>query len=1024
MADGALIAQSAREKSPNAGAFGECKRCDKRGLPVLPLRFAYVPKDTDYRRYQVGTPGFSLEGGELALRKLSDGYLYVLDERAGGSWRAFAVTEDGQLWEFPAKGPAPDRAAFTCKRAGHTVRSSMFSIPKPDEAQRIWMAYTSVRYTDVELNTYKKACLGDDIRDESGNALSGRFQMFHVSTLMTLENSGALAQAQARAVDAEGKVFTGVVPEYDGRHARFSESTYAGRDLRAESLEIAKRMYTVRPKGGGVTVFLEDPIGIALEIRHYAKLVNAKVAAINAKYSRQLKVDGLTKQMEAAWKKGGAEKQVEWLEDYAPCLDSARVQAYRDAYKREMGTLPGLLQSICMDTQTWMKRFTFKLAANNDFNRDDTASCRAFSGQVGTLLAGLGMTPSERDFALAMLKQVNEDNLWYRVLTANQKTLLNYLKEDKVSDVYDMFKNTYSAVDEWAATYSELSASLKVGAGQAVSRAPGAAAALAEKDAFFRGTLPIFDALKGAIFSLQGFLSDVRLASLKQTRVLAMAGMLWFNTLTIPVAESGTLAEFVRKDKEAVWGSRLADRVVSQTDAAGVRSTRLNIGDVTDELGELSHFRIVRVSFAFAALEATSGRLVVQTGTLTMESAVTELRTQGVVAGTIGAATGEASLARLARAAPGTNFGSETLKLIRNGGANGLLAVVAGAFQAISLVSEFGKLSDKSGAQDYAKIAAPAIGLVGATAELTAAGLAVSQHIEGAGVEKMLLGLSAKKIAGLGGILGGAAGVITGVCTILEGRDIKNSGDEDAGNFTMLAGLAIGVGGVFGIAGGFAGGGSMLILGLGPVGWAVLAIGAALVGITLLFMAQDAKDNPLQTWIKSSCLGVNNKYSDVAAENAAYAALFVLPLEVKQEWRQGASILGYSFGGTVVVDIDAPSLTPDSWLEYELTAYMKDGRKLTASERRLAKSAPGTGLVDPAKISMGRPPGLSEGGNGRVFGQSEKGGSQWEITYLEDALIKIEVTFKYWPDKKTNPELILPSPSGKIASITARDAKK
>lgn len=1023
MADGALIAQSAREKSPNAGAFGECKRCDKRGLPVLPLRFAYVPKDTDYRRYQVGTPGFSLEGGELALRKLSDGYLYVLDERAGGSWRAFAVTEDGQLWEFPAKGPAPDRAAFTCKRAGHTVRSSMFSIPKPDEAQRIWMAYTSVRYTDVELNTYKKACLGDDIRDESGNALSGRFQMFHVSTLMTLENSGALAQAQARAVDAEGKVFTGVVPEYDGRHARFSESTYAGRDLRAESLEIAKRMYTVRPKGGGVAVFLEDPIGIALEIRHYAKMVNAKIAAVKGKYSRQLKVDELIKQMEAAWKKGGMEKHNEWIEDYASCLDNGRVQTYRNAYKQEMGTLPGLLLGICMDTQTWMKRFTFKLAVGNDFNRDDVACCKAFTSQVGTLLAGLGMTSSERDFASAMLVEINEDNLWYRVLTANQKTLLKYLKEDKVGDVYDMFKNAYSAVDEWTSTYSELASRLKVSGGQALANAPGAAAALSETDAFFRGTLPLIDALKGAIFSLQGFISDARLASLKQTRALAMAGMLWFNTMAIPLAESGTLAEFARKDKEAVWGNRLADRATTQVDADGVHSMRMNVGDVMDELGEAAHVRIVRVSFAFGVIDGTSGRLVVRTGTLTMESVTRELQAQGAIVAAIGASE-NANLARLAQAAPGTNHGSETLKLVRNGGANGVLSVIAGAFQAVSLASSLGEAQKKGGVTNYAKVAAPVIGLVGAVAEFTAAGMAMSQHIEGKGIEKILLGMSAKKIAGIGGILGGAAGVITGIMTITDGFKTVSDGDNDAGVLTGLAGISMMVGGGFGIAGGIAGA-SGVCLGLGPAGWAVLAVGAAVVGIALLFMAEDAKDNALQTWIKSSCLGINNKYSDGAAESAAYAALFALPIKVDYSWERGANYLGGAVGlmGHVNIEVSAPNMTSNSWLEYEMRLETQtEVGNVSVGEKRAASAVPGTGLFDPAHLVNGTNR-LTKKAPQVLLSAGDGGSAKWVISFSEGMLSKVVLVLRYWPDKVKNPEVVVPSAAGKVVVMNSQVAK-
>src|SRR5690606_23364156 len=181
MADGAKIAQVAREQSPNPGAFGECSRCDKRGLPVLPLRFAYVHKDTEYRKYQVNerAAGLILDGGELALRMLHQGYLYVLDERNEGTWRAFHVGDDGGLWEFPAKTD-PVSAGFQCGRSDHLVHACTFAIPKPEEAKRLWMAYSSTRYTPDQLDSFKTALLGDQPGPQRD-----RFQLFHVSTLMT-----------------------------------------------------------------------------------------------------------------------------------------------------------------------------------------------------------------------------------------------------------------------------------------------------------------------------------------------------------------------------------------------------------------------------------------------------------------------------------------------------------------------------------------------------------------------------------------------------------------------------------------------------------------------------------------------------------------------------------------------------------------------------------------------------------------------------------------------------------------------
>jgi hypothetical protein len=53
-------------------------------------------------------------------------------------------------------------------------------------------------------------------------------------------------------------------------------------------------------------------------------------------------------------------------------------------------------------------------------------------------------------------------------------------------------------------------------------------------------------------------------------------------------------------------------------------------------------------------------------------------------------------------------------------------------------------------------------------------------------------------------------------------------------------------------------GGDGVCLAIGPAGCAVLAIGAAIVGIWMLFRAEDAKDDDLEKWIKYSCLGKAN----------------------------------------------------------------------------------------------------------------------------------------------------------------------
>lgn len=203
-----------------------------------------------------------------------------------------------------------------------------------------------------------------------------------------------------------------------------------------------------------------------------------------------------------------------------------------------------------------------------------------------------------------------------------------------------------------------------------------------------------------------------------------------------------------------------------------------------------------------------------------------------------------------------------------------------------------------------------------------------------------------------------------------------------------------------------------------------MAIGAAIVGIAFLFGAELSRDNPLEAWIKKSCLGKVASYSE-GNENNAYAELFKLPLEVKMSW--GVSVIGT--GATVLVSIDAPALDAKSWLEYELFVHMNDGRILKASEARPANpKLPGGHLIDPEGIANGKPRGLMDG-NGFVHGQTDRGGSKWEISFLTKGWLndltvtKVGVLLKYWPNKTDNPNLVLPSVAGKLFEITQSEAK-
>jgi len=559
--------------------------------------------------------------------------------------------------------------------------------------------------------------------------------------------------------------------------------------------------------------------------------------------------------------------------------------------------------------------------------------------------------------------------------------------------------------------------------------------------------------------------------------------------VAVPFVETPTYAELLRDNKEAVWGHTLEQRLRVTVDADGRKIRTANVGDYTDELGEAAKKRIplLRIHVVGDAVEVDSltgdqarkisrqqrraERRVAQRAERkraalpkrtrfveAMDDAMNELRAElaeqtqriqvqqrmqaeqariqrarQVYAQRVGMADKAVvptALAGLPLAPEGMGWGGRAMSVMRNGGAYGGIATIVGAFQAVALTASWKEMQKSADLEAIAKVTSSLVGLIGASAEVTAAGMELakwSAQRTATGISAATRVSAATRIAGIGGAIGGVAGVIGGAVTMWDGYAVAADGDMDSGAYTMAGGLVFMLGGAASVFGGLSlAGGGALLLGLGPGGWAVLAVGAALLGIALLFAADGARDNPLQNWMRYSCLGKDSKYRTAEEENADFEAIFKIPLEVRMQWRQGASILGYRMGGTVVVGVDAPRISDDSWVEYTLTLEMDDGRRLTVSENRSAGSSPGVGLSDPSLLALGTPgrnKGISGPTTGGVLGHTDKGGALWQFVYNEGALRKVGVLLTYWPNRRTNPELVVPSVSGLREQITEADAK-
>ena len=140
-----------------------CKFCDKRGLLILPLRYAAVveetgPADVPALPSTLGknVSDLALSHGKYAPRLMREGYLYVLVDRLGIKyWEGYAVTDDAFLYRFPVDSPPSSKIEFTCDQTSCGIDASCIAVDKVDNVMQIYLLFTPSAMTLAKLEEYK-----------------------------------------------------------------------------------------------------------------------------------------------------------------------------------------------------------------------------------------------------------------------------------------------------------------------------------------------------------------------------------------------------------------------------------------------------------------------------------------------------------------------------------------------------------------------------------------------------------------------------------------------------------------------------------------------------------------------------------------------------------------------------------------------------------------------------------------------------------------------------------------------------
>lgn len=139
----------------------KCVNCQKTGLPILPVRYAVLPK-TAGAKLPAGITGkgmtdVALHEHQYGLRTLREGWLFLFHERAArghNHWQAYRVTSDGRLWMQEVPLPFLPNTDPACAKKGIAVQMDMITIEQPEKCGRVWLAFSEHAWQQETFDQY------------------------------------------------------------------------------------------------------------------------------------------------------------------------------------------------------------------------------------------------------------------------------------------------------------------------------------------------------------------------------------------------------------------------------------------------------------------------------------------------------------------------------------------------------------------------------------------------------------------------------------------------------------------------------------------------------------------------------------------------------------------------------------------------------------------------------------------------------------------------------------------------------
>lgn len=883
----AVLVNKIRESSTQATG-SDCRACPTAGLPILPVRYAVVPKATPgcVLPASCSNPlldkndqgAVTIKQSRYVLRTLRPGFLYLLYKNPSSgawTWQCYMISPSGALREIPlsTKGPVVPTDP-PCDSAAHNINSAIIALRNPEKISKAYIGYSEFFWSPETRERYKKAYQPRLIEFSPAEWMKSQAQ-----------------QNAAEVTEVEKSVL-----EYSALNlSKYVKSGYFEYRPRAgQAAHLTARMERINP-GKGMILAIPDPIGCVSDLNSYRMHLvdeyrrytsdtetawkhscSAAINGIRELVKKQVK-DSLKDAKPKYVSAGGyghtaaitisKDDQIEQeirdslgrLENH---YDEARRESFLKEYDQKCLAMHDRILAFDADYVSWQRSFTLaKVIA--DYDRVLNLSCAAATEVHARILNGGAISEASLKYWKELALKEATDHANYAISgillnqtdwlakfkNADEKNLVEHIWGDNKGKLYDFsraiaesddLKGRSQIANAAVNKVAELAAQLLVTVTSStmaviadMSKATGGV--LDEKTKQITKQLEQLQIKLGLAYSRIHSNTGIALIQIDLTveqlhRIMSDQTRQAFQGASRRASEAYAAMSIAAQVRLPPNGAA-AQKLVTFT--FWMNGTAQQIVETVESVAK----GVVKVGVAASEATAAAGRTVAD-GT---DVGVRKIR---LLAHSLGDAGALAKLPGQVASAEAVKLASRISRsaLMAMGSADVKMSSLALVFQILALRRSLSDFNSSIGAkhEDAAwAIASSAIGLASATADIMSKAWKVIRP----NLSFTLVGvnITAAGVLRGAGYAGAGASLVDAIQASLKSNLLSKRGDTDAGGLQgAMAGVAI----ISALASGWMVTAPAVIL--GPVG--VLLVCLA-VGLTLAYLAAYAEDTAIGVWL-------------------------------------------------------------------------------------------------------------------------------------------------------------------------------